>query len=572
VATSANNDFSAGSNTFGSLFATQAMFTVQNTTMMNATNVTLVGKPDGFAFVTSETLTTTNNGAALTNLNAASVSGTFASAIVHSNTLAIDAAHFLYPSNLTAARLLTYTVAGGVTNLGVSAASPINQDGTASTFAQINALGPSISGMFITNNGSGYTNAGNIQASTFNGNGRALTNLSTTNTVGTIASSRIVGMPAAAAANMGFAVDNAGALEKLSTTDNVTMDIGNATIVGAFVGNGSGLTNLNATNIVNTSPIALTNVLNSVAGRNATNQQDFVTLSQLQGSINAGQVFYFNTRSNQAVSGAAANSTNWAYTAVPAVWTNVAATAANGVYVAAFASENSFTSLASGLATVDVWAYQSPGGQGSISAEIYILNLTNNVLEYEFTPAPAFQAVPPSTPTQLSFSVPVTDYTSTTNFRVVCMLKVSESGADPTIRIVSGGAYPSHMQFGVPTSALGAAYLAADQTFTGKNKFPQVDYSTNANTAVSPDMNVSYALLSTNAAFAMLMPANWDSTQTKVQTSVLMVTNTTAAMVVITAPGAPVKATGTWNVTNVSAISTTIYPKCVTNMICLPIF
>jgi hypothetical protein len=85
-------------------------------------------------------------------------------------------------------------------------------------------------------------------------------------------------------------------------------------------------------------------------------------------------------------------------------------------------------------------------------------------------------------------------------------------------------------------------------------------------------MNVSYAVLTTNAAFEMLLPANVDSGQTKVQTSVLMVTNSTAAAVIITPAAAPVKSSGTWYVTNVTAITTTVYPKVVTNMICFPVF
>lgn len=101
---------------------------------------------------------------------------------------------------------------------------------------------------------------------------------------------------------------------------------------------------------------------------------------------------------------------------------------------------------------------------------------------------------------------------------------------------------------------------------------PQNNYTTNSGSAVSPNMLVSYALLSTNAAFKILLPTGVDTGQTLVQTSVLMVTNTTAAAVAITVADAPVKSTGTWYVTNVSAITATVYPKVVTNYICLPIF
>ena len=67
-------------------------------------------------------------------------------------------------------------------------------------------------------------------------------------------------------------------------------------------------------------------------------------------------------------------------------------------------------------------------------------------------------------------------------------------------------------------------------------------------------------------------PTGVDVTQTRVQTSVLLVTNTVAAYRVITAPGGAVKSSGTWAVTNLTEITTTVYPRLVTNMVCLPIF
>lgn len=98
-----------------------------------------------------------------------------------------------------------------------------------------------------------------------------------------------------------------------------------------------------------------------------------------------------------------------------------------------------------------------------------------------------------------------------------------------------------------------------------------VNYPTNSGAAVSPNMLVAYALLSTNAAFAMLPPSNVDIYQTNVQTSVTLVTNSTAAAVPITVPS-PIKPSGVAYVTNVTAVSTTVYPKVVTNMVFLPIF
>ena len=93
-----------------------------------------------------------------------------ATATVISNTMSFSALSFVSISNATASRVAMFDTQKRMTNAGAaSAASPLNSDGSATTFAQINALGPSISGIFITNNGSGYTNSGNIQAATFNG-------------------------------------------------------------------------------------------------------------------------------------------------------------------------------------------------------------------------------------------------------------------------------------------------------------------------------------------------------------------------------------------------------------------
>ena len=98
-----------------------------------------------------------------------------------------------------------------------------------------------------------------------------------------------------------------------------------------------------------------------------------------------------------------------------------------------------------------------------------------------------------------------------------------------------------------------------------------VNYPTNSGAAVSPNMLVAYALLSTNNAFAMLPPSNVDIYQTNVQSSTLLITNTTAAAKAITVP-APIKPSGVAYVTNVTVVTTTVYPKVVTNMVFLPIF
>ncbi len=66
---------------------------------------------------------------------------------VFSNTVATDATHQLIASNLTTSRVLLSRTDNGITNASASGAVSINADGTATTFAQVVALGP-----FLTNN------------------------------------------------------------------------------------------------------------------------------------------------------------------------------------------------------------------------------------------------------------------------------------------------------------------------------------------------------------------------------------------------------------------------------------
>jgi len=65
-------------------------------------------------------------------------------AITVSNAFRVDAAHALSLSNATASRVAMFSAANQVTNVSASGSVPIDADGTATTFAQINNLGKSI--------------------------------------------------------------------------------------------------------------------------------------------------------------------------------------------------------------------------------------------------------------------------------------------------------------------------------------------------------------------------------------------------------------------------------------------
>jgi hypothetical protein len=326
----------------------------------------------------------------------------------------------------------------------------------------------------------------------------------------------------------------------------------------------------------NTTSLSNLYVGGTASGQTATVSNQFVTLAQLEGAARGSLVMYFDTTTRAAGAAAAfgltgtVNGTNYmSREGIPAQSTNVAATSANGVYVAAFISTNTYASLAGGLAVVDVYAYENSGGSGAISAEVYIINSVTKAEEYEFTPSPAYQTVPAqATPDKLSFSIPVTDYTSTTNFHIAVKIKVQESGTDPTIRIVTGGSYISHLAISVPSQSY---VLKSGDTMTGLLSAPAINYTTNALTQGSPiiDFSKNYAMFTTNDVFTIGGYSNADAG--KANWSVLFVTNSLASAKQITQT-ANTHTNGTWFVTNVSAISFIQYGNSFTNAICTPLW
>lgn len=80
-------------------------------------------------------------------------------AIVQSNTFAVDAAHQFIASNLTTGRVLMGRADSGITNVSASGAVPVNADGTATTAAQISAL--------VTINSDSFTNSITSQSANY---------------------------------------------------------------------------------------------------------------------------------------------------------------------------------------------------------------------------------------------------------------------------------------------------------------------------------------------------------------------------------------------------------------------
>lgn len=98
------------------------------------------------------------DGSNLTGISGSGLTNNQTTATVFSNTLAVDAAHQFIASNLTSGRVLVGRADSGITNSSASGAVPVDADGTAATFAQVQALGP----LIVTNG-----NANDVTMSNF---------------------------------------------------------------------------------------------------------------------------------------------------------------------------------------------------------------------------------------------------------------------------------------------------------------------------------------------------------------------------------------------------------------------
>jgi hypothetical protein len=107
--------------------------------------------------------------------------------------------------------------------------------------------------------------------------------------------------------------------------------------------------------------------------------------------------------------------------------------------------------------------------------------------------------------------------------------------------------------------------------FTASNYFSvSFDTSTNQN-QITPDFSLPEQLMSTNAAFTFLAPVGVNAGKVTAQWTLVMVTNTTAAAVLVTAP-ANCHAVGTMYVTNLTAFWFQCYAQKFTNCYATPVF
>ena len=125
--------------------------------------------------------TATGNGSGLTNLTGANVTGTLPQSTYpvaltnssprsltwlgdqfYSANLIIDGGHHLTLTNATASRVIFSDALHQVTNVAASGSVPLNADGTATTFAQLQALAPSV----IQTNGANTAYSNNVSMTT----------------------------------------------------------------------------------------------------------------------------------------------------------------------------------------------------------------------------------------------------------------------------------------------------------------------------------------------------------------------------------------------------------------------
>ena len=253
---------------------------------------------------------------------------------------------------------------------------------------------------------------------------------------------------------------------------------------GYFSGNGSGLTN----------PIG------------AITSDQFVTLRQLDAAVALGEVYFFNATNFASGFSLGTTRTNWATPTVPQAASYTVSGVTNGQYIGAFLSTNTFLGIASGLASADIYAsFNSGAGRAAdLVAELYIVNDTTKTNEYEY-PAPSAKAATATVPTQMSFTVPVTDYSSTTNLRVMVRIKVASQNNNPDITIYTGGTNAAHMAFTVP----GSTYVRiAGDTMTGNLTVPTLTVSGLATAGGYAGITNQWKVDATNAALASTLITN----------------------------------------------------------------
>lgn len=354
-------------------------------------------------------------------------------------------------------------------------------------------------------------------------------------------------------------------------------------------------------------------ILDLSASATAPGSNQLVTASWVRNLFNVGASYYNSTNIDSSATNAdMANQYVYKYQSdipLSSVRTYTATDfLTNNGYVGAVVTTNTFPNLSGTIVVNSYLAYTAGGGASSVAIkpEIYISSDKTNWYN-EVAASPQNIASGTTNLYQWLIDFPRTAATNAAGFYVQRRFKVvGTPGGSGTKTLyvfvgtnaVSGTADAAHLTMQSPTATAGNAYLANNQAFTGSNYFSQalngtLPPPTNAPTAgarlvatsgsttawttgfltnanyVRPDFDVPYSELTTNAAFAFLAPTNVSSV--RYQPSVVMVTNSTAAAVAVTAP-ANCHTTGTWYITNLTVFSFFNMAGRMTNCIAYPIW
>jgi len=274
---------------------------------------------------------------------------------------------------------------------------------------------------------------------------------------------------------------------------------------------------------------------------------------------NLNQHYFFSAVTNTDI-GIATNLTTMIDTPVAAGATNSIAVPTAGVYFLSRITTNTVSRIEEGPVHLQTYVYVSGGaGAQSITAhpEIYVWFTNDTIIELASSGPQLFSES--ATPTIFSTTINVNTATNLPyGSRLMLRWKADAVVNTPTWNFVIGGNYDSHISVNVPVTS---ATLYANQI---QGTFPLLQattsilgtvlYPTNAGTqAIVFGGFVEYRDFGTNAAFA------WSGftgvSHTNIQTTVYFITNSTASVWNMTPPSGMLATNGTWNVTNVTAVT-----------------
>lgn len=213
----------------------------------------------------------------------------------------------------------------------------------------------------------------------------------------------------------------------------------------------------------------------AITSTGATNQNQLVTLAQLESfTANGLHMFFYGSSNAAGINSGTAVHTNWAYSTASssAAVTNTVASPTNSQYLCEFVSNDTFTQFASGVVNIEMWMFFNAGGGRAVSvlAEAYIYDSVGGTNYVELTPATAAQDLS-GTLTKYLYSIPISDITPPNASRLVIKFKVGSVASTPTVSMVSQGVYTSHAAFSVPLSSY---VLKTGDTMTGALALPSL--------------------------------------------------------------------------------------------------